>query len=465
MTGSFSINSIAPSKFIFLSLIFCVILPNWSLGQNANFLLPREYVWTEGQSTPRFEGENYSVTSLYVHDFNNDGCDDVLVSFADSLSVPRVIMGGRQQRLGDISLPLVRLIRHAVSRDVNGDGISDFVAFTAPHGWKEKELGSAWNSYEPDFIYFSGQGGSYFSLPRETYAHTGIVGDVNGDGIVDIWPIDELNSRLRRPYIFSANPISFRDGRNFRRFSSAVISGAASGDLNGDGIDDFVITLASPINQRVTPREAERVGAFAVALGRPRGSIDELDWITYSREWLSDDEWRAFLSATEGSSSTPYTAPSNIDLIDINGDGHLDIFIGFYVSLGSWRSAGFQVWENQGDGTFIDETEKYAPHQRGLKNMERTVSFIKSAAMVDVNSDGLKDLVITNYDSDAWARQGESISVYLNRNGRFFPMQGNSRMSSYSHFKVGDFNCDGRLDLVGLGPTTQSSISIGFFYK
>jgi len=448
-----------------LTAITLCMCPMVVASQHATISLPREYVWTEGQSSPRFEDENYSVASLYVHDFDADGCDDVLVSFSDSLSVPRVVMGGRESRIGDLSLPPVRTIRHAVSRDVNGDGILDFIAFTAPHGWMERELGSAWDSDEPDFVYFSGPDGSFFSLPRETYAHTGIVGDVNGDGIVDIWPIGELDSRFRRPYLFSQDPFSLRDGRNFRRFSSSVISGSASADLNGDGLDDFVLTLGAQINQRVSNRDAEKLGAFSVAMGRAGVKINDLDWKIYSATWISDGDWSEYLTSLEGTDSKPYTAPSNINLIDINGDGHLDILVGFYVLAGSWRSAGFQIWENQGNGEFLEKTDTYVPNQDGHRNMQDTITFIISAAMADVNRDGYDDLVVASYDSDSWAGQGESISVYLNRQGTFQPQGQNSNLSRYSSLTVGDFNCNGKLDLVGLGATTPTTISLGFFLQ
>ena len=71
--------------------------------------------------------------------------------------------------------------------------MNDIIGFSAPHGWKWKELGKAWDGDEPDFIAISKSKRSFKVLKNdyETYAHAGVVADLNHDGDLEILPIWE----------------------------------------------------------------------------------------------------------------------------------------------------------------------------------------------------------------------------------------------------------------------------------
>lgn len=458
-----------------LLFTFLIVVSTSATAQDRSVSIPIEYVYTNGASTPRFPDQAFGLLYLFSHDFDADGCDDVLASFGDSYSSPGVIFGGKGgYRFRHIGLPKTRHLRNIGKGDLNGDGIVDLVGFTAPHGFKMKELGRNWDFDEPDFVHFSGPGGASILLRNETSAHGGLVGDLDGDGDADILPIDEENSSKRQGLLIESNPFKIKRGKRLGKLSRYRITDARSADLDGDGRDDFVFTIAKRGSSSggVSPASVAKSGSFAVALGQKGRDVSRLRFKTYGSPYLSADAWSTFRASdarnkqasADFSQNKAGSAPSNIELLDFDQDGDLDVFIGYYVEAGgSWRSAGFQLWQNTA-GEFRDVTSTYAPNQTTLKTMSRTIGFILGAGMADVNRDGRLDLIVTMKDSDRMSSRRTSGSIYINRNGRFVPASGSgTRTNGYSSLIVGDFNCNGRPDVAGIGNRSQNRIKIGFF--
>lgn len=168
-------------------------------------------------------------------------------------------------------------------------------------------------------------------------------------------------------------------------YSSFDGGGPAIGDFNGDGILD----LALPV-----------VDAVDVYLGNGDGTFQN---------------------------PTTYTASHGAQLCvtaaDVNGDGNLDLI-----------TDGVSILLGNGDGTFTDDG--------GQPNPQYTYNLLVG----DLNGDGKLDIAFASIN------ETPVISVLLgNGDGTFQPplsFKGSGTASFFSLLALGDFNNDGKLDLV-----------------
>jgi len=78
------------------------------------------------------------VPLFTVSDLDNDGCDDVVLDWTDSLTPIQVFYGnsdGAVKRADVFEQKYnVRTVRQFEFADLNEDGVQDIVGFTSPHG-------------------------------------------------------------------------------------------------------------------------------------------------------------------------------------------------------------------------------------------------------------------------------------------------------------------------------------------
>jgi len=165
----------------------------------------------------------------------------------------------------------------------------------------------------------------------------------------------------------------------------------AAGDFNGDGQQDMVV--ADMKENRVSVLLAKANGEFSPAHNYAVG---------------------------------PY--PAAVAVADVNGDHKLDIV----VAGGAQNNGKVTVLLGNGDGTFQPEVRYDVPAQ----------AF--SLAVGDFNGDGTPDLAV------GYGFSGNSgIAVLLNQgNGTFGPPKTSDSGMGPQDLKAGDFNNDGKLDLV-----------------
>ena len=434
--------------------------------------VPNQFVFTNGANKPAFERMSNSI--IYVADLDNDKCDDVMLDFADSAAEPRVFFGNSEYKFvaSDpfIGTHPVRHIRRATFSDLNGDGVKDIIGFTAPHGWRSKELGEAWDGDEPDFIALSETKRRFQVLKNDyqTYAHAGVVADLDHDGDLDILPIWETykspfwkgrktNRALKLGASNKLEKTSIRLG-NQKKFA---ILDAAAGDLNGDGLADLVLATGdySYDNKKsLSPAMATKIGTIAVYFGQRGKNIEDVKPVRMGTHWMSEAVWENYIKRTtvnQKNKADGYAAPSNVNLLDVDADGDLDIVVGYFVSnQSSWNTSGFEILENI-NGIFTPATTKFVPSQPANRDHKNRTGFIESISLTDIDQDGKKDLLLAMRVDEKRSSHDELASIFVNRDGKFLPVS-KAKSSEWrmitgpKTLQPGDFNCDGTSDLVGV---------------
>ncbi|HVE77840.1 MAG TPA: VCBS repeat-containing protein, partial [Gemmatimonadaceae bacterium] len=239
-------------------------------------------------------------------------------------------------------------------------------------------------------------------------------GDVNGDGLDDLyvggakWQAGRLFVQ-RRDGTFRAAGAG--TGRAFAADSLYEDVDAAFFDADGDGDSDLYVVSGG--NEFWGEAEALRDRLYVNdGRGDFRRAPDALPEFFHN-----------------GSCVVPG---------DFNGDGHLDLFVGSrVVARGYGLTPRSHLLQNDGSGRFVDVTlEKAAPLAEA--------GMVSSAAWVDYDDDGRLDLVVVG----EWM----PVSVFRQENGRFVDRTDAAGLSGtngwWNSVAAVDLDEDGRKDLV-----------------
>jgi hypothetical protein len=340
-------------------------------------------------------------TYIVTADFNGDGIPDVAVAGGTAGNQVAIQLGngdGTFQAPTTITLPFTigwpgRVTYQLVaSGDFNGDGKQDLAVIGV--GSVGILLGNGDGTFQPPVIYSIGPGPAAIA-----------VGDLNGDGKPDLVISDGSNG-----FVGSIG-IGVLLGNGDGTFQPEVeIPGVqgdiALGDFNGDGKLDIAVGSSSRIN---------------ILLGNGNGTFQPP--VAYSL----------------GGGADVYAG--QIAVADFNGDGKLDIV--------SYDSADYlvSVLLGNGDGTF------QPPLITGF-NLQNAAIF----AIGDFNGDGKLDLVAASNAGDTG-----TVGLLLgNGDGTFVPTSAtypdgavgtpnnpeNNNFPTTTWIAAGDFNGDGKLDIV-----------------
>jgi hypothetical protein len=263
--------------------------------------------------------------------------------------------------------------------------------------------------------------------------------DYDGDGLVDIYTVSgfELDERNERKPIPHKNALYHNlGGMRFKNVAAeAGVDAAAwgygtcAGDFDGDGKLDLYVT---------------NYGRNFLFRNKGDGKFEEVA----GKAGVAAEGWS-----------------TGCAFFDADGDGDLDLYVARYVTS-PWEEVmapgRFLMWrgiakvmlgpaglpgaadlffENQGDGTFKEATEKF-----GLSDTTRAYGF---------------GVVATDYDGDGWtdifvANDSNPNFLYKNRGGRGFEsvgllagvaLNGEGRAQAGMGAEAGDFDGDGRLDI------------------
>lgn len=391
-------------------------------SDNAAFLRT-SYVgdFRTGASVPVQFSSGVGLTQLRAGDFNGDGHTDFLLvgqAGTGTALAPSYVMlgdgkGGMREAtnavFGTIPMKVVGGGRTLVA-DFNQDGISDI--FQLDFGDDTPPFPGGINS-----LYLSSTATGRLvdvsaSLPqRPDQNHGGSVGDVNGDGYLDI-----LVNSLDKGNLLLINDGSgrFTESRALIYPSGALESSTFSGmvDVNGDGALDLILGSWDG-NQRKTPTK--------VVLNDGRGNF------------LVD------APIALPTSGVDQQIVLDVDAIDLNGDGLPDLMLS--ITNGGeqdvfYQTHYIQLLVNQGNGQFRDETVLRLPQTQQASGL----GWYMSLSSVDLNNDGLADILAES------AGHLMSSKAYLNRGDGTFALLWESAPGE--RVQAADMDEDGMLDLV-----------------
>ncbi len=371
----------------------------------------------------------YYQTALAAGDFNHDGNLDVVSIANSSLYLEFGNGDGSFQNPVQIpnSPPISYNAQLILTGDFNRDGKLDIVV--------------------PGIWVMLGNGDGTFQAPQLSLSAASpmYTTDVNGDGQVDLVafePVSNYGGSGAVAILLGNGKGAFMDSRAVPVTSSYSLGAGVAADFNGDGRLDLAVAEGGYPNGQVSVELANRNGTFGQPIDSQIGSA------AYTSSLLSadfngdrkadlalpaNDGFEILLGQGDGTFGTPAdtTLSYYVSLLlagDLNKDGKADIIA---VSSGNNSGSFFAVFLSNGDGTFT-------PGQQYVIYSSPNIS------LADVNGDGNLDVVVTSSSSNLLVFLGKGDGTF--QNAIFGPYNSYNTLPA-----IGDFNQDGKMDIaVGL---------------
>ena len=379
-----------------------------------------------------------TISTTLAIDFQGNGRPDLLACHGTLVPFPEVKVPCRvlrpqpdgsviemtRQIFGTGALPSFVAPKEFVTGDFNGDGYPD--VFIAAHGYDAPPFPGETNG-----LLISNADGTYTdqssTLPQiPGFSHSACVGDIDGDGRLDIY-VGELLDRAA-PYFLMGK---------------------------GDGTFTQKKTGLPPSLTFILMANRREIFASCKLVDVDRDGYPDLVFGSWRRSPFVDSVV-LFNDGTGDFSRRPrYVLPPpplqqvlSIVPVDINRDGRTDLVM--LTTSGSYTGSGVQVLIDQGNGTFADETVA----RLGTSSVVQGGSYCGFLRLADFNGDGWEDFYCSDGPEDVPNRYWMS-----NADGTWNPVAPGvlPRGSGLGIHSV-DFNVDGRPDLLSIYPTSAGDI-------
>lgn len=326
---------------------------------------------------------------VYFEDVNGDGYTDVVVTGYTPTNRPspgaqpgQILLnnGDNTFRAATGDQPSNEWAREILVADFNNDGIQDI--FIADHGWDADPF----PGFRNQLLLGTGQGFTDATdrLPAiSDFSHNAAVGDINGDGFIDILVTNPPQGNASKaPYLLMNRGNAQFDLNRTRLPESFVRSGVSSefswaaelADLDKDGHMDMIVG-----------RKQGRTTLPSRIYWNPGNGDFSQAAVTHlpdMQRFVSGDKYEII----------------EIQALDVNQNGRLDLMMTAYNS--NFRGTGIQLFSNLGNRQFVDSTDVcMSGITQDPDNARDTPYHIRKT---DVNFDGVPDfLALKNNDPSA----------------------------------------------------------------
>jgi Ca2+-binding RTX toxin-like protein len=390
---------------------------------SAEVLLRDENGFTPVPGSP-FEIDNF-IPTLFA-DFNNDGSVDKTVvetifddtSFTNKTNVSVFLGNQSGEFTSDASFTTQFDGFSGIFKTGNFDGDSnlDLAVQTT-----ESNFDNYTYSSQSTLSLLLGNGEGDFNLDQGVdlgeNINNVIVADANNDGLEDL----EISTSLFKQTVdilFGDEQGDFAPGTQIELEN---INQVAAGDLNSDGISDLVVVNGFS-------------GNFSIQIlsGNGNGEFEESSSIPLAQD---------------------FQFPNEIDVVDFNGDGNLDVLLKEYSVYNS--ESGNSVNRSSvllGDGT----GELNSP------NTPIEVLSGKPSTVGDFNGDGNFDLVVERSSYNSYSFDLQTSVLFGTGEGEFSGSR-DVNVENPKFFKSADIDGDGNLDLLAV--TSEADPNNSFLFE
>jgi hypothetical protein len=264
---------------------------------------------------------------------------------------PTIILGGEKIMFGESVfqgvIPAGTGFGRTVMYDINGDGRDDiFFQDAGPDG-------AASPGGQSRLALSSSKGYEFANLPQAlAVTHSSAAGQIAGNKVLFFNP---LSGEVSIPFLLVYRNGSFVLDRGMLptfitdtttdpwtptiKRPVRAFTGSAIGDVDGDGIDDLILGQWGPFSSNLLPSGSlDPLSASNITFGTPSG-------------WSSG---RKFKLPNPTHLPPEKVTVLDIQLADLFGSGKKDIVI---VYTDNYKSRGLQILKNNGGGSFTDVSE------------------------------------------------------------------------------------------------------------